>query len=84
MINYSITARAVNPNLFEVKLEQRSVLAKAKAEGSQPASKDSALVESVVLHFFATPQYADLGALFSFPPKGGSWRGVLPIFQMNQ
>lgn len=37
-------------------------ISQAKAEGSQPASKDAALVESVVLHFFATPQYADLGA----------------------
>ena len=61
MINYSITARASTPvssrsNSSKVRISQ------AKAEGSQPASKDSALVESIVLHFFATPRYADLGA----------------------
>lgn len=61
MISYSITARASTP------VSSRSTKAKvrisqAKAEGSQPASKDAALVGSVVLHFFATPQYADLGA----------------------
>lgn len=71
MISYSITARAVNPSLFEVKLEQRSVLARLRPGGSQPASKDSALVESVVLHFFATPRYADLGA----------WNFVSPMNQ---
>lgn len=61
MISYSITARAVNPNLFEIN-QSKVRISQAKAEGSQPASKDAALVESVVLHFFATPRYADLGA----------------------
>lgn len=61
MISYSITARAVNPSLFEI-TKAKVRISQAKAEGSQPASKDAALVGSVVLHFFATPQYADLGA----------------------
>ena len=48
MINYSITARAVNPNLFEIN--------QAKAEGKTPDPKDEALVGTVVTNYFATAQ----------------------------
>lgn len=61
MISYSITARA-QPQSLRGQTRAKVRISQAKAEGSQPASKDSALVESVVLHFFATPRYADLGA----------------------
>lgn len=35
MINYSITARAVNPNIFEVKLEQRPVSARLRPRAAR-------------------------------------------------
>ena len=43
MINYSITARAVNPNLFEIN-QAKTRINQAKAEGKQPDPKDEALV----------------------------------------
>ena len=58
MINYSITARAVNPNLFEIN--------QAKAEGKQPDAKDVALVETVVTNFFATAQYTEVMTIEKF------------------
>ena len=39
MINYSITARAVNPNLFEIN-QAKTRINQAKAEGKQPDPKD--------------------------------------------
>ena len=58
MINYSITARAVNPNLFEIN--------QAKAEGKQPDAKDVALVETVVTNYFATAQYTEVMGIEKF------------------
>ena len=58
MINYSITARAVNPNLFEIN--------QAKAEGKQPDPKDEALVETVVTNYFATAQYTEVMTIEKF------------------
>ena len=46
MINYSITARAVNPNLFEIN-QAKTRINQAKAEGKLPGPKDVALVETV-------------------------------------
>ena len=40
MINYSITARAVNPNLFEIN-QAKTRINQAKAEGKQPDAKDA-------------------------------------------
>ena len=58
MINYSITARAVNSNLFEIN--------QAKAEGKQPDAKDVALVETVVTNYFATAQYTEVMTIEKF------------------
>ena len=58
MINYSITARAVNPNLFEIN--------QAKAEGKQPDPKDEALVGTVVTNYFATAQYTEVISIEKF------------------
>ena len=58
MINYSITARAVNPNLFEIN--------QAKAEGKQPDAKDEALVGTVVTNYFATAQYTEVMTIEKF------------------
>ena len=58
MINYSITARAVNPNLFEIN--------QAKAEGKTPDPKDEALVETVVTNYFATAQYTEVMTIEKF------------------
>ena len=51
MINYSITARAVNPNLFEIN-QAKTRINQAKAEGKQPDPKDEALVGTVVTNYF--------------------------------
>ena len=59
MINYSITARAVNNNLFEIN-QAKARIAQAKAEGKTPDTKDEALVESVVTNYFATAQYTEV------------------------
>ena len=53
MINYSITARAVNPNLFEIN-QAKTRINQAKAEGKQPDPKDVALVETVVTNYFGS------------------------------
>ena len=58
MINYSITARAVNPNLFEIN--------QAKAEGKTPDPKDEALVGTVVTNYFATAQYTEVMGIEKF------------------
>ena len=58
MINYSITARAVNPNLFEIN--------QAKAEGKTPDPKDEALVGTVVTNYFATAQYTEVMTIEKF------------------
>ena len=50
MINYSITARAVNPNLFEIN-QAKTRINQAKAEGKQPDPKDEALVGTVVTNY---------------------------------
>ncbi|MFR4078494.1 MAG: HU family DNA-binding protein [Prevotella sp.] len=59
MINYSITARAVNPNLFEIN-QAKTRINQAKAEGKQPDAKDEALVGTVVTNYFATAQYTEV------------------------
>ena len=59
MINYSITARAVNPNLFEIN-QAKTRINQAKAEGKQPDPKDEALVGTVVTNYFATAQYTEV------------------------
>ena len=53
MINYSITARAVNNNLFEIN-QAKARIAQAKAEGKTPDPKDVALVETVVTNYFGS------------------------------
>ena len=58
MINHSITARAVNPNLFEIN--------QAKAEGKTPDPKDVALVGTVVTNYFATAQYTEVMTIEKF------------------
>ena len=65
MINYSITARAVNPNIFEIN-QAKTRINQAKAEGKQPDPKDEALVETVVTNFFATAQYTEVMTIEKF------------------
>ena len=65
MINYSITARAVNNNLFEIN-QAKARIAQAKAEGKTPDTKDEALVESVVTNYFATAQYTEVMGIEKF------------------
>ena len=65
MINYSITARAVNNNLFEIN-QAKARIAQAKAEGKTPDAKDEALVESVVTNYFATAQYTEVMGIEKF------------------
>ena len=65
MINYSITARAVNNNLFEIN-QAKARIAQAKAEGKTPDAKDEALVESVVTNYFATAQYTEVMTIEKF------------------
>ena len=65
MINYSITARAVNPNLFEIN-QAKTRINQAKAEGKQPDAKDEALVETVVTNYFATAQYTEVMTIEKF------------------
>ena len=65
MINYSITARAVNPNLFEIN-QAKTRINQAKAEGKTPDPKDEALVETVVTNFFATAQYTEVMGIEKF------------------
>ena len=65
MINYSITARAVNNNLFEIN-QAKARIAQAKAEGKTPDTKDEALVESVVTNYFATAQYTEVMTIEKF------------------
>ena len=65
MINYSITARAVNPNLFEIN-QAKMRINQAKAESKQPDAKDVALVETVVTNYFATAQYTEVMGIEKF------------------
>ena len=65
MINYSITARAVNPNLFKIN-QAKTRINQAKAEGKQPDPKDVALVGTVVTNFFATAQYTEVMTIEKF------------------
>ena len=65
MINYSITARAVNPNLFEIN-KAKTRVNQAKAEGKQPDAKDVALVGTVVTNYFATAQYTEVMSIEKF------------------
>ena len=65
MINYSITARAVNPNLFEIN-QAKTRINQAKAESKQPDAKDVALVETVVTNYFATAQYTEVMTIEKF------------------
>ena len=65
MINYSITARAVNPNLFEIN-QAKTRINQAKTEGKQPDAKDEALVETVVTNYFATAQYTEVMTIEKF------------------
>ena len=65
MINYSITARAVNPNLFEIN-QAKTRINQAKAESKQPDAKDVALVETVVTNYFATAQYTEVMGIEKF------------------
>ena len=65
MINYSITARAVNPNLFEIN-QAKTRINQAKTEGKQPDPKDEALVETVVTNYFATAQYTEVMTIEKF------------------
>ena len=65
MINYSITARAVNPNLFEIN-QAKMRINQAKAEGKQPDPKDEALVGTVVTNYFATAQYTEVMTIEKF------------------
>ena len=65
MINYSITARAVNPNLFEIN-QAKTRINQAKAAGKQPDAKDEALVGTVVTNYFATAQYTEVMTIEKF------------------
>ena len=65
MINYSITARAVNPNLFEIN-QAKTRINQAKADGKTPDPKDKALVGTVVTNYFATAQYTEVMTIEKF------------------
>ena len=65
MINYSITARAVNPNIFEIN-QAKTRINQAKAEGKTPDPKDEALVGTVVTNYFATAQYTEVMTIEKF------------------
>ena len=65
MINYSITARAVNPNIFEIN-QAKTRINQAKAEGKTPEPKDVALVGTVVTNYFATAQYTEVISIEKF------------------
>ena len=65
MINYSITARAVNPNLFEIN-QAKMRINQAKAEGKQPDPKDEALVGTDVTNYIATAQYTAVMTIEKF------------------
>ena len=72
MKNDSITARAVNPNLFEINQAKTRVsqakkrinqakkrVSQAKTEGKQLGHRDAALVETVVTNYFATARHTE-------------------------
>lgn len=65
MINYSITMRGVNANLFEINQAKARIKA-ALAKGETPDSADEALVKSEVQHAFAVAQYSDVMTIEKF------------------
>ena len=65
MINYSITMRPVNANLFEINAAKGRIK-EALAKGETPSSADEALVKSEVQHAFAVAQYSDVMTIEKF------------------
>ena len=65
MINYSITMRGVNANLFEINQAKARIKA-AQAKGETPSSADEALVKTEVQHAFAVAQYSDVMTIEKF------------------
>lgn len=65
MINYSITMRGVNSNLFEINQAKARVKA-AQAAGQTPNSDDLALVATQQQQAFALAQYSDVMTIDKF------------------
>lgn len=65
MINYSITMRGVNSNLFEINQAKARVKA-AQSAGQQPSTQDLALVATQQQQAFALAQYNDVMTIDKF------------------
>ena len=65
MINYSITMRGVNANLFEIN-QAKSRIKTAEAKGETPAAADVALVKTEQQRAFAMAQYAEVVTIEKF------------------
>ena len=65
MINYSITMRSVNANLFEIN-QAKSRINKAKKEGKEPSEEDLNLVATEVQNAYAVAQYAEVMTIEKF------------------
>ena len=65
MINYSITMRSVNANLFEINQAKARVKA-AQAAGQSPAQADLNLIATEVQNAFAVAQYSDIMTIEKF------------------
>ena len=59
MINYSITMRSVNANLFEINAAKARIK-QAKKDGVEPAQADVDLVATEVQHAYGVAQYTDV------------------------
>ncbi len=65
MINYSITMRSVNANLFEIN-QAKSRIKAAQAAGQEPSAEDVALVATEKQNAFASAQYTDVMTIEKF------------------
>ena len=65
MINYSITMRPVNANLFEINAAKGRIR-RAEEEGRQPEQADLDLVKTEVQKAFAVAQYTDVMSIEQF------------------
>lgn len=65
MINYSITMRSVNANLFEIN-QAKARINKAKKEGKEPSQEDLNLVATEVQNAYAVAQYAEVMTIEKF------------------
>ena len=65
MINYSITMRPVNANLFEINQAKGRIKA-AKEAGQEPSAEDLALVATEKQNAYAIAQYSDVMTIEKF------------------